>query len=88
MTDSDDLYKGDYIQKRKKLSGLFFETDNANVDYQGIGIDGFASWRINPDAPEKSIITLDFFDEDNPMARTNHELKTICVEAVRHVFPL
>ncbi len=119
----------DYIRKRKKLSGFFFEsalpneylvevgkrnvkpilggrrfrifrrfirvpayvqtlhfiTDNANVDFQGIGIEGYASWRINPDSPEMAIRTLDFFDEDDPMARTNEELKTICVEAVRHV---
>lgn len=118
-----------YVKKRKRLSGLFFETalpneylvvvgkksvkpvlggrkfkwfkkflrvpayvqrlhfstDNANVDYQGIGIDGYASWRINPEMPEKSIATLDFFDDNDPMARTNNDLKTICIEAVRHV---
>ncbi len=130
MTVEDKTYQSsDYIKKRKKLSGVFFETslpneyliqigkkdvkpvlggrkfkllrkfirvpasvqtlhfttDNANVDYQGIGIEGFASWRINPDNPGVSIKTLDFFDEDNPTARTNHELRTICIEAVRHV---
>lgn len=63
---------------------LKFSTDNANVDYQGIEIHGYASWRINPDNPAKSIATLDFFDENDPMFKTNEELKTICIEAVRH----
>jgi hypothetical protein len=119
----------DYINKRRKLSGLFFETalpneylvevgkrtvtpvlggrrfrlfkkflrvpgsvetlyfttDNANVNYQGIGVEGYASWRIDPEHPEVAIATLDFFDEDDPMRDTNVKLTTICVEAVRHV---
>lgn len=64
---------------------LYFATDNANVNYQGIGIEGYASWRIDPGKPEVAISTLDFFDEDDPMHDTNEKLKTICVEAVRHV---
>jgi len=64
---------------------LKFATDNANIHYQGIEILGYASWRINPESPEKSISTLDFFNEHDPMAKTNEELKTICIEAVRHV---
>ncbi len=68
-----------YVQR------LHFKTDNANVDYQGIGIEGYASWRINPGKPEVAIATLDFFDDNDPMERTNNELKTICIEAVRHV---
>jgi hypothetical protein len=63
---------------------LKFATDNANIHYQGIEIQGYASWRINPDHPEKSIATLDFFDDNDPMFKTNEELKTICIEAVRH----
>lgn len=68
-----------YVQKLK------FFTDNANIDYQGIGIEGYASWRIDPENPAISISTLDFFDETNPMEKTNESLKTICIEAVRHV---
>ncbi len=68
-----------YVQRLK------FVTDNANVDYQGIGIEGYATWRIDPEKPEKSISTLDFFGEIDPMSKTNEELKTICIEAVRHV---
>ena len=119
----------DYISKRKKLSGIFFETalpneylveigrktvrptlggrrfrffkkflrvpgavetlyfatDNANLHYQGIGIEGYASWRIDPKKPEVAISTLDFFNDNDPMKDTNEKLKTICVEAVRHV---
>ena len=124
-----DVKTRDYINKRRKLSGLFFETalpneylvqvgrgtvqpvlggrrfrlfrkflrvpgsvetlyfstDNANVNYQGIGVEGYASWRIDPEHPEVAIATLDFFDEDDPMRDTNVKLTTICVEAVRHV---
>ncbi len=68
-----------YVQKLK------FFTDNANVDYQGIGIEGYASWRINPENPSVSISTLDFFDDNDPMEKTNEALITICIEAVRHV---
>lgn len=68
-----------YVQK------LSFTTDNANIDYQGIGIEGYAGWRINPEKPQIAIATLDFFDETDPMTKTNEALKTICIEAVRHV---
>lgn len=68
-----------YVQRLK------FLTDNANIHYQGIEIQGYASWRIDPKNPEKSLSTLDFFNENDPMAKTNEELKTICIEAVRHV---
>lgn len=68
-----------YVQRLK------FITDNANIDYQGVGIEGYATWRINPANPAKSIATLDFFSGSNPMEKTNEELKTICIEAVRHV---
>ncbi|MCP4138068.1 MAG: hypothetical protein GY754_44300, partial [bacterium] len=74
-----------FIRVPASVQTLYFTTDNANVDFQGIGVEGYASWRINPDNPSLSITTLDFFDEDDPMAMTNSELKTICVEAVRHV---
>ena len=74
-----------YIRIPAYVQKLQFVTDNANVDYQGIGIEGYASWRINPDAPEVSIAVLDFFDEYDPMGKTNEALKTICIEAVRHV---
>lgn len=68
-----------YVQR------LYFKTDNANIHYQGIAIEGYASWRINPKCPEIAISTLDFFDEYDPMQKTNEDLKTICIEAVRHV---
>lgn len=74
-----------FIRVPASVQTLYFSTDNANVDYQGIGIEGYASWRIDPGDPVKAITTLDFFDENDPMARTNSELRTICIEAVRHV---
>jgi hypothetical protein len=74
-----------FIRIPASVQTLRFSTDNANQDFQGIGIEGYANWRIDPAHPETAIHTLDFFDENNPMARTNAGLKTICVEAVRHV---
>lgn len=67
------------------IQTLEFSTDNANVDFQGLGIEGFASWQIDTKNPAVAIATLDLFDEEDPMARTNAELQLICVEAVRHV---
>ncbi len=64
---------------------LYFKTDNANIDFQGIGIEGYAAWRINPEKPEIAINTLNFYNEEDPMAETNNQLRTICIEAVRHV---
>lgn len=74
-----------FLRIPASVQTLYFKTDNANMDYQGIGIEGYASWRIDPERPEVAITTLDFFDDNDPMARTNSELQTICVEAVRHV---
>ena len=74
-----------FLRVPANVQKLKFETDNANMDYQGIGIEGYATWRINPEKPEVAITTLDFFDEENPMYKTNEDLKTICIEAVRHV---
>ena len=74
-----------FLRVPANVQKLKFETDNANMDYQGIGIEGYATWRINPEKPEVAITTLDFFDDENPMHKTNEDLKTICIEAVRHV---
>jgi hypothetical protein len=73
-----------FIRVPANVQTLHFSTDNANVHYQGIGVEGFATWRINPADPAKAIQTLDFFDAQDPMQQTNEELKTICIEAVRH----
>ena len=74
-----------FLRVPASVETLYFKTDNANMHYQGIGVEGYASWRIDPARPEAAMTTLDFFDEDDPMDRTNSELKTICIEAVRHV---
>lgn len=74
-----------FLRIPASVETLYFSTDNANVNYQGIGVEGYASWRIDPERPEVAVTTLDFFDEDDPMFDTNFKLTTICVEAVRHV---
>ena len=59
-----------FIRVPASVQTLRFSTDNANQDYQGIGIEGYANWRIDPANPETAIHALDFFDENDPMART------------------
>lgn len=67
------------------IQTLEFATDNANMHFQGLGIEGYAAWQIDESQPARAISTLDMFDEHDPMARTNRELNLMCVEAVRHV---
>ena len=74
-----------FLRIPASVQTLEFSTDNANVDFQGLGIEGFAAWQINPEHPVHACETLDLFDAEDPMARTNYELRLICVEAVRHV---
>ena len=74
-----------FLRIPASVQTLEFATDNANIHFQGLGIEGFAAWQIDAKNPARALTTLDVFDENDPMARTNHELRTICVEAVRHV---
>ncbi len=74
-----------FLRIPASIQTLEFSTDNANIHFQGLGIEGFASWQIDPERPDVAVQSLDLFDEDDPMAPTNHELRLICVEAVRHV---
>ncbi len=67
------------------IQTLEFATDNANLHFQGLGIEGYAAWQIDEGDPARAIATLDMFDESDPMAKTNGELNLMCVEAVRHV---
>ncbi|MEW6265928.1 MAG: SPFH domain-containing protein [Thermodesulfobacteriota bacterium] len=64
---------------------VYFTSDNANKNYQGLKIDGYACWRVNPEAPELAARTLDFSDQENPMGNTNRIIRTICTEAIRHI---
>lgn len=64
---------------------VYFTSDNANRNYQGLRIDGYACWRIDPEKPEMAARSLDFSDRDNPMGNTNRILRTICTEAIRHI---
>lgn len=74
-----------FLRIPASVQTLEFATDNANIHFQGLGIEGFAAWQIDTKDPGRALTTLDVFDENDPMSRTNHELRTICVEAVRHV---
>ena len=64
---------------------VYFTSDNANKNYQGLRIDGYACWRIDPEKPELAAGSLDFSDQENPMGNTNRILQTICTEAIRHI---
>ncbi|MCP4350530.1 MAG: hypothetical protein GY795_34100 [Desulfobacterales bacterium] len=64
---------------------VYFTSDNANKNYQGLRIDGYACWRVSPERPEVAARSLDFSDQANPMGNTNRILRTICTEAIRHI---
>ncbi len=67
------------------IQTVYFTSDNANKHYQGVKIDGYACWRIDPEKPEIAARNLDFSDTQNPMGNTNRILRTICTEAIRHL---
>lgn len=64
---------------------VYFTSDNANKNYQGLRIDGYACWRVDPESSDMAARTLDFSDQENPMGNTNRILRTICTEAIRHI---
>ena len=64
---------------------VYFTSDNANKNYQGLKIDGYACWHVDPERPEAAAANLDFSDGENPMGNTNRILRTICTEAIRHI---
>ncbi len=64
---------------------VYFTSDNANKNYQGLMIDGYACWRVDPEKPDVAARNLDFSDQNNPMGNTNRILQTICTEAIRHL---
>ena len=74
-----------YLKFPAAVQTVYFTSDNANKNYQGLKIDGYACWRIDPESPELAARTLDFTDQENPMGNTNRILRTICTEAIRHI---
>lgn len=74
-----------FLKVPASVETVYFTSDNANRNYQGLKIDGYAVWRVDPVRPEVAIQTLDFFDEMQPMDNTNRILQTICTEAIRHI---
>ena len=74
-----------YLKFPAAVQTVYFTSDNANKNYQGLKIDGYACWRVDPERPEVAAQALDFSDQDNPMGNTNRILRTICTEAIRHI---
>jgi hypothetical protein len=74
-----------FLKVPASVETVYFTSDNANRNYQGLKIDGYAVWRVDPERPEVAIRTLDFFDQMQPMDNTNRILQTICTEAIRHI---
>lgn len=74
-----------FLKVPASVETVYFTSDNANRNYQGLKIDGYAVWRVDPERPEVAIRSLDFFDEVQPMDNTNRILQTICTEAIRHI---
>ncbi|MDM8538226.1 molybdopterin-dependent oxidoreductase, partial [Desulfobacterales bacterium HSG17] len=92
INDAKPVLGGKYFKIGKRflkfpatVQTVYFTSDNANRNYQGLRIDGYACWRIDPEKPDVAARTLDFTDRDNPMGNTNRILRTICTEAIRHI---
>lgn len=62
-----------------------FSVNNHSKNYQGLLIEGYACWRINPERAEQAVNTLDFYDASDPMQKTADNLQAICTEAIRHI---
>lgn len=74
-----------FLKVPASVETVYFTSDNANRNYQGLKIDGYAVWRVDPQRPEVAMRSLDFFDQIQPMDNTNRILQTICTEAIRHI---
>ena len=74
-----------FLKVPASVETVYFTSDNANRNYQGLKIDGYAVWRVDPLRPEVAMRSLDFFDQVQPMDNTNRILQTICTEAIRHI---
>lgn len=74
-----------FLKVPASVETVYFTSDNANRNYQGLKIDGYAVWRVDPQRPEVAMRSLDFFDQVQPMDNTNRILQTICTEAIRHI---
>jgi hypothetical protein len=74
-----------FLKVPASVETVYFTSDNANRNYQGLKIDGYAVWRVDPQRPEVAMRSLDFFDQIQPMDNTNWILQTICTEAIRHI---
>ena len=62
-----------------------FSLSNHSRTYQGIQVEGYACWRIDPDRVGKAVNVLDFYNAYDPMHKPSEDLKTICTEAIRHI---
>lgn len=74
-----------FLKVPASVETVYFTSDNANRNYQGLKIDGYAVWRVDSEHPELAMCSLDFFDQMQPMDNTNRILQTICTEAIRHI---
>ena len=92
VKDAKPVLGGKYFKLGKRflkfpaaVQTVYFTSDNANKNYQGLRIDGYACWRIDPEKTEIAVRSLDFTDRSHPMGNTNRILRTICTEAIRHI---
>lgn len=60
-----------------------FELECSTSNYLGVIVRGYVAWRINPDDVEKAIRSLDFYNMDNPLAKTSELIRDMANDAVR-----
>ena len=62
-----------------------FTVNNHSKSYQGIEVEGYACWRIDPAKVDRAVMALDFYNPYDPLQKTSEDLGTICTEAIRHI---
>lgn len=60
-----------------------FELECSTSNYLGVIVRGYVAWKINPADVEKAIKSLDFYNVDNPLAKTSDLIRDMANDAVR-----
>jgi regulator of protease activity HflC (stomatin/prohibitin superfamily) len=60
-----------------------FELECSTSNYLGVIVNGFVSWKIDPDRVETAIRSLDFYNLENPLEKTSGIIRDLARDAVR-----
>jgi hypothetical protein len=60
-----------------------FELECSTSNYLGVVVNGFVSWKIDPEHVETAIRSLDFYNIENPLEKTSGIIRDLARDAVR-----